>query len=102
MNIKSISLIILLSIFTLMTGCGYKEGVTSSERVAYLYFTGNAKGAEVRVGKDTHFTVKKLGVNEQYKVSPGKHLIVVIQDGKVVVKRNLLLGDGQAREINVP
>ena len=101
-TLKTLSLLVFFSFFTLMTGCGYKEGVKSQERVSYLYFTGNAKGAEVIIDEAPAFVVEKLGVNEQYKISPGKHRIVVTKEGAVLVKRDLLLGDGIAREIYVP
>lgn len=101
-SIKIASIIVLLAIFSMMSGCGYKEGVKTQERTAYLYFTGDAKGAEVSIDGAISFTVEKLGVDEQYKVSPGKHLITVTKGDTVVVKRELLLGDGVAREINVP
>ncbi len=92
----------MVSLMALTSGCGYKEGVKTQERTAYLYFTGNAKGAEVSIDDTMTFTVEKTGVNEQYKVAPGKHIIIVTQDGAIVVKRELLLGDGIAREINIP
>lgn len=99
---KKLRLIVLLTLLTFMSGCGYKEGVHSAERTSYLYFTGNAKGAEVHIDDTSSFIVEKIGVNEQYKVAPGKHVITITKDGNILVKRELLLGDGIAREINVP
>lgn len=94
--------ILLISVFMVMSGCGYKEGVQSEERVSYLYFSGSAKGAVVYIDDLPTFTVKKLGPNETYKVAPGKHLIIVKKDGQVLVERTLLLSDGVAKEIYVP
>jgi len=101
-NIKKLGLVILSTLFIFMSGCGYKEGVISEEKVAYLYFTGNAKGAEVSIDATTVFIVEAVGEEEHYKVSTGNHIVIVRKNGVVVVKRKLLLGDGIAREINVP
>ena len=93
---------VLVLLFTFMSGCGYKEGVQSEERVSYLYFSGNAKGAIVHIDESPAFTVEKLGPDEQYKVAPGKHMIIVKKDGQILVQRTLMLGDGIAKEIYVP
>ncbi len=99
---KRIALILLTAVVMLMSGCGYKEGVQSEERVSYLYFSGSAKGAVVYIDDLPTFTVEKLGPDEVYKVTPGKHIIIVKKEGKVVVERTLLLADGVAKEIYVP
>jgi len=99
---KRLTAILLISVLTLMSGCGYKEGVQSEERVSYLYFSGSAKGAVVYIDDLPTFTVEKLGPDEVYKVAPGKHLIIVKKDGEVLVHRTLLLADGVAKEIYVP
>lgn len=99
---KKITLIIMSLLFIVMAGCGYKEGVTTQEQASFLYFTGDAKGVEVSIDNASAFIVEKAGTEEHYKLSPGKHTIVVRRDGKVIVKRTLLLGDGIAREIKIP
>ncbi len=99
---KRVILILLAAVLMLTSGCGYKEGVQSEERVAYLYFSGSAKGAVVYIDELPAFTVEKLGPDEVYKVAPGKHLIIVKKEGEVMVKRTLLLADGVAKEIYVP
>lgn len=99
---KRLTAAVLVFLFTFMSGCGYKEGVQSEERVSYLYFSGSAKGAVVYIDDLPTFTVEKLGPDETYKVAPGKHLIIVKRDGVVLVERVLMLGDGIAKEIYVP
>ncbi len=99
---RKLALALLSVFFVLMAGCGYKEGGKIEEQASYLYFTGNAKGAEVTIDHSSSFIVEKGGTQEHYKVAPGKHTIVVKKDGNVVVNRSLLVGDGIAREINVP
>lgn len=99
---KKLALTVLSVLFVFMAGCGYKEGVKTQEQATYIYFTGNAKGAEVTIDAASVFIVEKGGTEEHYKLAPGKHNIVVKKDGNIVVNRTLLLGDGIAREINVP
>lgn len=99
---KKLTIVVMSLLFIIMAGCGYKEGVTTSEQASFLYFTGDAKGATVIIDDTSSFVIEQMGEQEHYKVTPGKHTIVVKKHGNVVVKRTLLLGDGIAREIKVP
>jgi len=95
---------ILLTIATalvlLMSGCGSKEGVKSEAQKSYLYFTGNTSDVMVSVDKGTEFSVE-AGQDNQYGVKPGKHLVEVSRDGQLIIKREIYLGDGVAKEIEV-
>ena len=84
----------------MMSGCGSKTGVQSSAQKSYLYFTGNTKSIEVSIDKAASFSVQS-GQNSQYSVKPGKHLIEVTRDGVLIIKREIYLGDGIAKEIEV-
>jgi len=99
---KKITLIIMSLLFVVVAGCGYKEGVSTQERASFIYFTGNAEGVEVSIDNAYTFIVEDAGSEEHYKVTPGKHNIVVRKNGNIVVNRTLLLGDGIAREIHIP
>lgn len=91
-----ISLVLLLGI----SGCGYKEGVSTSAQESYLYFSGNTSNIEVSIDSGEQFSVK-AGQTNQYGVKPGKHLLEVFRDGKIIIKREVFLGDGIAKEIEV-
>lgn len=94
--------IIVLLFISLISACGYNAGVATSEPVAYLYFTGEAEGVQVYIDDLTPFTVSKTGNKNQYRVLPGKHLIVIKRDNKELVKRDVLLGDGHEKEFFIP
>lgn len=100
MNICKFSLALLL--VTVLSACGYNEGIRSTEQSSFVYFTGNAYGASATVGDGEPFTVDKLGERNLYKVSIGKQRVVIRRAGVVVVDRVVLLGDGQSKEFNVP
>jgi hypothetical protein len=93
-------LIMATTLLLLMSGCGSKVGVKSEAQKSYLYFTGNTSGAMVSIDKGEEFRVK-AGVNNQYGVKPGKHLLEVSRDGNLIIKREIYLGDGVAKEIEV-
>jgi len=95
-------LLTLLAVFTL-GGCGYKEGVKIESQGAYFYFTGfNQENTTVlaSIDKGEKFPVQ-AGNAHQYKIKPGKHLIEVYKDGEKVVEREVYVGDGIAKEIEV-
>jgi len=86
----------------IITACGYNSGVRSTESVSYLYFTGNPQGASVIVGDSPAFIVSEFGPKNKYQVSPGKHKIIIKKSGKIIVKREVLLGDGHSKEFYIP
>lgn len=96
------NILIVMSLFTLFMfyGCGYKEGVTTGGQKSYLYFTGNSENITVSVDDGARFSVES-GKDNQYKIKPGKHLIKVYQANKVIVKREIYVGDGIAKEIEL-
>lgn len=97
---KKIILILGLFIFLSFSGCGYKEGTVAATEKSYLYFTGDVSNALVSIDSGEKFNVIS-GQNNQYLIKPGKHLVEVYKDGEIVVKRELYIGDGIAKEIEV-
>ena len=104
---------IMISLFS--TGCGYKEGVIEPDRQSYIWFNGNTNGAVVTIDDNAPFTLdqsqnagsetgtRATGEGRMlYRVTPGKHEIVVKKGGKVVVHRVLMIGTGATREVLVP
>jgi hypothetical protein len=103
---KIIQTIFILSLLAITTACSsyntYSSGQITQEPVSYLYFSGDITGAEVSIDGAPAFLVTKSGPKQQYKVTPGKHTIIVTKQDKVVVNRNVMLGDGHEKEINIP
>ena len=100
---KSFKISLTLFLLMLVGACGGSaHGVYTSEQVAFIYFSGEAKGAQVTVGEGDMFVVDKQGERNLYKVASGKQKIVIRKDGVIVVDRLVLLGDGQSKEFNVP
>jgi hypothetical protein len=81
-------------------GCGYKEGVVTSEQKSYLYFTGNVKDVSVVVDGGEKFNVE-AGQNHRYKIAVGKHTIIIHRGTEMIVKREIFISDGIAKEIEV-
>ena len=105
-----------LILLALCGGCGLKEGVVQKEPKSFLWFTGNTANAIVYIddlrplilderssnasNEDENNANKKGQVH--YEISPGKHTIVVKKSGEEVVNRNILLGNGITKEIQIP
>lgn len=95
----AISIISLALIFT-VSGCGYKEGVAIASQKSYLYFTGDTDRIKVSVDGGKSFSVKEGQLN-QYSIKPGKHLVEIYRDNNVIIKREIFVSDGVAKEIEV-
>jgi len=93
-------LITVVAMAFMFVGCGSKEGVRSEAKKAYIYFTGNTSGVVASIDKSESFSIKS-GKNNQYATKPGKRLIEVYRDGVLIIKREVYLGDGVAKEIEV-
>jgi len=89
--------------FLSFSACGYKEGVSTGASKAYLYFTGFSamnKSVKVSIDGGEKFTVAPSR-NDQYAIKPGKHLVQVYRNGELTVQREVYVGDGIAKEIEV-
>ena len=102
MSHQKLAFIILgLFIFLLCMGCGLKEGVVQKEAKSYLWFTGNTEDALVYIDD---LDPIELGKNKEihYKLTPGKHRVIVKKMGTKIVNRIVLLGSGIIKEIEIP
>lgn len=97
---KTVMTAMLLAAVFLISGCGYKEGVVTGDTRASLYFTGNTENASVSVDGGEAFAVEP-GRDHQYKIAQGKHNVKVMKNGNVVVNRDIYVGDGVAKEIDI-
>jgi hypothetical protein len=100
---KMIFLGIFLFIFCI--GCGLNESVVQKEQKSYLTFTGSTEDAVVYIDNLDPITLNQSSKNStkiNYEISPGKHKIIVKKSGKEVVNRDLLLGNGIVKEIEIP
>ena len=91
-------LITLLVVF--LGACGSKEGIKNAEHKGYLYFTGATSNAVVFIDGGTGFAVKS-GADNLYGLKPGKHTVEVQKNGVTIVKREIYVGDGVSKEIEV-
>ena len=92
--------IIILALTLLHYGCGYKEGVATDAQASFLYFSGDTTEVSVSVDGGEMFAVIP-GIDNQYKIKPGKHNIQVFQSGNIIVDREIYVGNGISKEIEV-
>jgi hypothetical protein len=97
---KYLLIILGITIFFGLSGCGYKEGVNSEAQKSYLYFSGKVEGVKVSIDEGAMFSVKP-GRDHQYKINPGKHSVKVFRGDAMIVNREVFVGDGIAKEIDI-
>jgi hypothetical protein len=85
-----------------ITACGYKDGVENIDSRAYLYFTGYTKQAEVLVDDVPLDLGKHVTANDHYQIQPGQHLVEVKHHGQSIVRRQIYVTEGAAKEIPIP
>lgn len=103
---KKLSPILIVMTFCMaLIGCGLKEGVIQKDSASYVLFTGNTRGALVYIDDLPAFSPSNEYEPEKtihHQVAPGKHRVIVKQQGKTVVKRIVLLEKGVIKEIRIP
>lgn len=110
---KWVVLIVAVVAVFVSASCGYQEGIRQPDRQSYIWFSGETKDAVAIIDDNEPFKVEhpssldsetweKESGRTLYKVKPGKHEIVVKKDGQIVVHRNLIIGAGATREVQVP
>lgn len=85
-----------------ITACGYKDGVENRDSRSYLYFTGDTKQAEVLVDDVSLDLGKHVTTNDRFQIQPGQHLVEVKRHGQSIVRRQIYVTDGAAKENQIP
>ncbi len=94
----------------LWAGC-VSTGLSNNSTVsgnggAVIAFVGNVYGIEVIIDSGTpivfNSTRDATGKATQLRVDPGRHTVIVVKDGRTVVQKAYLMGDGQTTEVFVP
>lgn len=82
------------------------NGTVSGNGGAVIAFVGNVYGMEVIIDSGTPIvfdaTRDATGRATQLRVDPGKHTVIVVKNGRTVVQKAFLMGDGQTTEVFVP
>ncbi len=105
---KRIFVILAVVLVLALAACGGHEGAVGSEETAWLSFTGDCRGAMLSLDggegillRPAAYT-KKSTKNRWYQVAPGRHSVRISRNGAVIVARDILVGNGQTKEIFVP
>ena len=98
---RATKLLLLGFVIFALTGCGYTEGVVQSDQKSFIAFTGKVVDAVAYVDQGAPFSLESERL-VQYQIRPGKHKVVVKRNGQVVVDREVLIGNGMVKEIQVP
>ncbi len=88
-----------------LSSCGYKEGVIQPGDKSYLVFTGNTQNMQVIIDNNDPFSAQTSVDNwsgTHYQISPGKHIIIIKKRNEIVLQREILVGNGMTKEIQVP
>lgn len=94
----------IILIYCLLLAACRNEGIVQSDHESYLIFTGNIKNAVVRIDHNASFPLQvpeEYDPNIKYKISAGKHEIMITKNNKIVLHRRILLGKGMTKEINI-
>ena len=90
----------------LISSCGIKSGVVSSEEIGYLSFSGDWTDSTVQID---YGPAIKIGIVEstsqpvlRFSIKPGKHHVLVMRGERLLVEKLIFVSDRQTMELIVP
>lgn len=95
-TILAIALIIYTSVW--LVGCSSSTGTITRAPSSQFSFVGNTQDALIAIDDRPPVALDR----GKLAIEPGRHHIRVLKDGRVIVDRNVLVGDQQTMEISIP
>lgn len=102
---------ILISIFTafLLAACHSTDYNTQHDERAYIQLNGDYVETEINVG-DLKFAIteqtKSYNLNGKqvvkFEIPKGKHQLTIYKNNKVIIKKFILVSEGQTVEVTIP
>lgn len=84
--------------FVLFAGCASETGTVTRAPISHFSFVGNIKSAVVSIDEQQGVILD----GNKLVTSPGKHRIRITKGGRLVVDREVMVGDQQTLEISIP
>jgi hypothetical protein len=94
---KYAPIVLVLSVLLWLSGCMANTGTFTHAALSHFAFVGETQDAIISI--DDHQATPEDG---KVTTEPGRHRIRVTKGGKLVVDREVLVGDQQTMEISVP
>ncbi|MDP8269151.1 MAG: hypothetical protein P9L97_10515 [Candidatus Tenebribacter davisii] len=98
---KYTSILFVILVFSLLTGCAYNAGIIQKEDISYIKLTGNLVEISLQIDDNEIIPLIEPTDNTVYEIDPGLHLIRVYRNGEMIVKRNLFFDGNITKEVNV-
>ncbi len=92
---------VLVALFWL-GGCMANTGTITHAAVSHFSFVGNTQGATVTIDDQTGVALGGDGSPHLISSEPGRHRIRVTVGDRLVIDREVLVGDQQTMEISIP
>ena len=100
---KKLVMVTLLVFWTLsLLVCGHREGVETTDRKSFLYFTGYTEHVVIMIDNVPLDPKVTMTAKDRFQIQPGEHLVEVRHKGRALVRRQIYVGDGVAKEIHIP
>lgn len=91
--------IILLLVTSLIFACGYTTGTIQKAEKSFIVFSGNLENVKIHIDELEPFIPSK---GRHYEMAPGKHTLLAYREGKLLLKRIIILENQVTTEIKVP
>jgi len=100
---RKLTALLVLSLATVwLGGCKATTGTITHAVVSHFSFVGNTPGAVVTIDDQSAVALDDKNAQSILATEPGRHHVRVTKGERLVVDREVLVGDQQTMEISIP
>ncbi len=92
----------LLVTVLLIGGCAGHQGVVLRDGNAYVLLKGDCAGVSLQIDENALIRVVGECNDIKYSVMPGRHVVKLYRDGKMILERLVFLGSNETCEVTIP
>jgi hypothetical protein len=91
-----------LMLTLLLGGCASHQGVVLKGGKANLQLVGQCEGMSLQIDENDLIDVAGNCEDSTYSISPGRHVVKLYRNGKMVLERLIFFSAGETNEVTLP
>lgn len=92
----------MLILALILGGCASHQGVVLKDGKANLQLLGQCEGVSLQIDENDLIAVAGDCEKSIYSIYPGRHVVKLYRDGKMVLERLVYFSAGETSEVTLP
>jgi uncharacterized protein YcfL len=86
----------------LLGGCASHQGVVLNDGKAKIQLSGQCEGVSLQIDENDLITVVGDCEDSIFSVTPGRHVVKLYKNGKMILERLIYFSSGETSEVTLP